>query len=322
MDDKIPILVIVGPTASGKTALAVQMGKIYSGEVVSADSMQIYKGLSIATAKPTLEEIQGVKHHLIDFVEPDKPFSAADYVKLAKKEIIEIHEKGKLPIICGGTGLYISSLIDGVKFEAQTAGDMQVRQSLYKMAQQKGNHYMWQQLEKVDKITAQKVHENNLVRVVRALEVYEITGTPLSQHQINSRSEQSPYKSCIIGLTAANRQYLYDRIDLRVDNMVKDGLVEECRQVWQEGKLSTAAQAIGYKELIAYFESKASLEQCIDKIKQQTRHYAKRQLTWFRKMDKISWIEIDNFDNMKKIIEKVNNIVAKSEIMCYNINYK
>ena len=316
--ERIPLLVIAGPTASGKTALAAAYAKKHGGEVVSADSMQIYKGLDIATAKPEESEKLGVPHHLIDFLDRGESFSVADYVSLAGKTVRDIYARGKLPIICGGTGLYISSLIDNVIFD-DTGSDPEIRSRLENEAKEKGNHALWLRLRECDPETAEKVHENNLPRVIRALEVYEITGTPLSQHKVNSRRESSPYDCCIIGLTASDRQYLYDRINKRVDIMAEKGLVEECREVWENGGLATAAQAIGYKELIPYFEGKCGLDECIEKIKLETRHYAKRQLTWFRRVDNISWVEIDKFDDLKKIIEKVENTVAKSEIMCYNI---
>ena len=191
---KIPLLVVCGPTASGKTAAAVELAKRYNGEVVSADSMQIYKGLSIATAKPDEMEMQGIPHHLIDFLPPDKPFSVADYVKLANEKIADITSRGKLPIVCGGTGLYISSLVENVKFD-DTGSDESIRKRLSDEAMKFGNHYLWEKLRDTDPETAAKVHENNLPRVIRALEVYEMTGIKLSQHKINSRSEETPYNS-------------------------------------------------------------------------------------------------------------------------------
>lgn len=315
---KIPLLVIAGPTASGKTALAVEMAKYYGGEVVSGDSMQIYRGLNIATAKPTPEEMRGIPHHLIDFLDPGTPFSVADYVRMAAGIIREIHARGKLPVVCGGTGLYISSLVDNIIFD-DTGSDKKIRSRLEEEAERCGNRALWEKLMEIDPETAEKVHENNLPRVIRALEVYELTGVRLSEHKANSRREESPYNSCIIGLDAENRQFLYDRIDRRVDIMAEKGMVEECREVYERGGLSTAAQAIGYKELIPYFEGRAELSECLEKIKLETRHYAKRQLTWFRRVDKISWVKIDKFDDLKKIAENVKNIVAKSEIMCYNI---
>ncbi len=316
-ENKIPLLVVAGPTASGKTALAVELAKLYNGEVVSADSMQIYKGMSIATAKPTKEEMQGVPHHLIDFLDRGTPFSVADYVSLAGGKIREVTDRGRLPIVVGGTGLYISSLVENIIFD-DTGSDPDIRARLENEAKELGNHALWLKLKETDPETADKVHENNLPRVIRALEVYEMTGVRLSQHKINSRRQENPYKACMIGLTASDREYLYDRINRRVDIMAENGLVQECREVWQQGGLATAGQAIGYKELIPYFENLCTLDECIEKIKQETRHYAKRQLTWFRRVADISWVEIDKFDDLKKIIENVQNIVAKSEIMCYN----
>ena len=317
MSEKIPLLVIAGPTASGKTALSVELAKLYNGEIVSADSMQIYKGLSIATAKPTKEEMQGIPHYLIDFLDSDQSFSVADYVDLAKEKILDIFSRGKLPIVCGGTGLYVSSLVNNIQFD-DAGSNATIRSRLENEAKEFGNEFLWNKLNKIDPVTAAKVHANNLPRVIRGIEVFELTGVPLSQHQVNSRLKESPYKTCIIGLTASDRQYLYDRINRRVDIMVENGLIDECRQVYNHSELATACQAIGYKELIPYFENQCDLSDCIDKIKQETRHYAKRQLTWFRRVDGISWIEIDKFDSLKKIIENVQNHIAKSKILCYN----
>ena len=223
-ENKIPLLVIAGPTASGKTALAVELAKRYDGEVISADSMQIYKGLNIATAKPTIEEMQGVPHHLIDFLDAGEPFSVADYVTLASKKIREVRNRGHLPIICGGTGLYISSLVDNIIFD-DTGSDPAIRARLEKQAKEEGAHALWLKLCEVDPETAAKVHENNLPRVIRGLEVFELTGTRLSEHKLNSRREPSPYNACIIGLTAENRQYLYDRIERRVRIMAENGMI-------------------------------------------------------------------------------------------------
>lgn len=317
-DKKIPLLVICGPTASGKTRLAVELAKRLNGEVVSADSMQIYKGMSIATAKPTIDEMQGVPHHLIDFLEPDKAFSVADYVKLAKEIVFDIHSRGKLPIICGGTGLYISSLIDNISFD-DTSGNNEIRLRLEKEAEKYGNHHLWQKLNEIDPETASKVHENNLPRVIRGLEVFELTGVKLSEHKVNSRKNASPFNCCIIGIGFTDRQVLYDRINKRVDVMIETGLVEEAKSVYENLNLSTAHQAIGYKELIPYFENSCELVECVDRIKQETRRYAKRQLTWFRRIDGIEWVYADKYDEYKNFIENVINIIAKTEIICYNI---
>lgn len=315
--NKIPLIVIAGPTASGKTKLAVEVSKIYGGEVISADSMQVYKGMSIATAKPSIEEMQGIPHHLLDFLEPETPFSVADYVKLAQKAVSDIYSRGNIPVLCGGTGLYISSLIDNVKFD-DTSGNREIRERLEREAEQKGSRALWERLREIDEETALKVHENNLPRVIRALEVYEITGIKLSVHKANSRREETPYKSCIIGIDFSDRQILYDRINQRVDIMIEKGLVEEARGFYESCIPATACQAIGYKELIPYFENKSELSVCIDKIKQETRRYAKRQLTWFRRVDGIQWVIADKIGEYKNFLENVQNIIAKSEIMCYN----
>lgn len=317
--NKIPVLVVCGPTASGKTAVSVELAKIYNAEIISADSMQIYKGLQIATAKPTVNEMKGIVHHLVDVFDLDMDFSVADYVKQASEIVRRVYLSGKLPIICGGTGLYISSLIENVKFD-DTGNDQSIRQRLSQEAEEKGNHFLWEKLCEVDPETALKVHENNLPRVIRALEVYELTGVTLSQHKINSRKEESPYDTCIIGLTCEDRDKLYDRINKRVDEMVQNGLVDECRRVYEQGEIKTACQAIGFKELIPYFKGACSIEECIDKIKLETRHYAKRQLTWFRRMSGIRWVYVDKYDSFEKIIKNIENIVAKSKIMCYNMS--
>ncbi|MBQ8297874.1 MAG: tRNA (adenosine(37)-N6)-dimethylallyltransferase MiaA [Ruminococcus sp.] len=297
------VLAVAGPTASGKTSLGVALAKEYDGEVISADSMQIYKGMDIASAKPTAGEMDGVPHHLIDFLDRGVSFSAADYVRLAKEKIEDVLSRGKLPIIVGGTGLYISSLLDNVKF-SEGGSDEKFRAELYEFAKDHGNEALHARLAETDPEAAAAIHPNNRVRVIRALEVYHITGRRFSEHKAESRLEESPYDSLIIGLDYADRQVLYNRINLRVDEMVKAGLVEEARALWQESGMKTAANAIGVKELYPYFENTASLEECIDKIKQETRRYAKRQLTWFRKNERIRWIILGEIDKKTEIFEK------------------
>lgn len=313
-DNKTPLIVVAGPTASGKTKLAVELAKIYDGEVISADSMQIYKEMNIASAKPTIEEMQGIPHHLIDILDTDYTFSVAEYVKMAKDKIDDVHSRGKIPILCGGTGLYISSLIDNIQFD-ETSSDEALRQKLLALAEEKGNNHLWNMLNDIDPETAKKVHENNLSRVIRGIEYFELTGMKLSEQQIISRREASPYKCCIIGLTFSDRNLLYDRINKRVDLMIENGLIDEARFMFENCKTATSKQAIGYKELIPYFESNDTLESCVEKIKLETRHYAKRQLTWFRRIDRIQWVEIDKYDEYKEIIENVQNIIAKSGII-------
>ncbi len=303
------VLAVAGPTASGKTWLGVQLAKIYDGEVISADSMQIYKGMDIASAKPTKEEMQGIPHHLIDFLDRDISFSAADYVRLAKEKIAEVLSRGKLPIIVGGTGLYIYSLLENVKF-SDGGSDEKYRKELYDFAGKVGNEALHARLLEVDPEAAETIHPNNLVRVVRALEVIYVTGRKVSELKKESRLVESPYDSLIIGLNFENRQNLYDRIDLRVDEMMKNGLLEEAEELWRQGSMKTAANAIGFKEFIPFFENQMSVEACIDKIKQETRRYAKRQLTWFRKNQRIQWIILGEFDKKNEILEKSKKCIA------------
>lgn len=305
MNEKIKpkILAVVGPTASGKTSLGVELAKKYNGEVISADSMQIYKGLDIASAKPTPEEMQGVPHHLIDFLDRDVSFSVSDYVSLANEKIRDVLSRGKLPVIVGGTGLYIDSLLENVKF-SDGGSDEEYRAELYKTAQEKGNQFLYNKLLETDPVAAETIHMNNLVRVVRALEVFHVTGRRFSELKAESRLTDSPYDSLIIGLNFHDRQTLYDRINMRVDEMVKNGLVGEAESLWRTGGQKTASNAIGYKELIPYFENQMTLDECLDRIKQETRRYAKRQLTWFRKNTRIRWIFLDEFNKKNEISEK------------------
>ena len=310
MTDKIRVIAIVGPTASGKTALGAEIAEEFSGEVVSADSMQIYKGMDIATAKPTKEEMRGIPHHLIGFLDRNVSFSVADYVELAGSVIGDISERKKLPVIVGGTGLYVSSLLENIKF-ADIKSDAGLRKKLEDEAERLGNSYLFEKLEKVDPESAAELHPNNLVRVIRALEVYELTGKKLSLFKAESRLEESPYDPVMIGLDYNDRQILYDRINKRVDIMVKNGLVEEAQSIFDSCNMKTAGNAIGYKELIPYFKKEKSLEECISKIKQETRRYAKRQLTWFRKNAKINWLKLDEFDNKEKIFLFCKKLIAK-----------
>ncbi len=304
------VLAVVGPTASGKTWLGVELAKIYGGEVISADSMQIYKGMDIASAKPTEDEKQGIPHHLMDFLDRDVSFSAADYVALANEKIQDVLSRGRLPIIVGGTGLYVDSLLENVKF-SEGGSDEAYREELYAFAKENGNEALHARLAELDPEAAEGIHPNNLVRVIRALEVCKVTGRRFSELKKESKMVESPYDSLILGLNYENRQTLYDRIDLRVDEMVKAGLVEEARQLWQESGMKTAANAIGYKELIPYFEGKAQFDDCIALIKQETRHYAKRQLTWFRRNERIEWIMVDGFNKKNEILEKCKKTIAK-----------
>lgn len=303
------VLAVAGPTASGKTWLGIELAKIYGGEVISSDSMQIYKGMDIASAKPSAEEMQGIPHHLIDFLDRDVSFSAADYVELAHREIAGILSRNAQPIVVGGTGLYMDSLLENVRF-SEGGSDEDYRNELYEFAKEYGNEALHARLAEADSEAAQGIHPNNTVRVVRALEVIHVTGRKFSELKAESRLVESPYDSLIFGLTYEDRSVLYDRINLRVDDMVKRGLVEEAHDLWEKSGMKTAANAIGYKELIPYFEGTMTLDECIDKIKQETRHYAKRQLTWFRKNNRIEWIVLDRFNKKSEILEKCKKCIA------------
>lgn len=308
--NKPRVIAVAGPTASGKTWLGIEIAKKYGGEVISADSMQIYKGMDIASAKPTAEEMQGIPHHLISLLDRDTVFSAADYVRLANEKIGEILSRGKLPVIVGGTGLYIDSLLENVQF-SDGGSDEAYRQKLYAIAASEGNMVLHQKLTEIDPEAAENIHPNNTVRVVRALEVHHLTGRKFSELKKESRRAESPYDSLIIGLNYHDRQKLYDKIDLRVDIMKENGLVEEARQLYEQGGMRTAANAIGFKEFIPFFLGEQTLETCIDKIKQETRRYAKRQLTWFRKNPRIQWIFLDEFNKKNEILEKFQKTMAK-----------
>lgn len=308
--EKINVIAVVGPTASGKTSLGIELAKIYDGEVISADSMQVYKGMDIATAKPTAEETEGIPHHLMGFLDRNESFSVADYTALAKEKINDIAGRGKQPIIVGGTGLYITSLLENISFPEIKRDDL-LRKALEIEAAEKGNEALFERLIKCDPETASELHPNNLVRVIRAIEVFELTGRKISELKAESRKYETPYKTAFIGLNFSDRQKLYDRINLRVELMLKAGLEEEARSVYESGEMKTAGNAIGYKELIPYFKGECDLGECINKIKQETRRYAKRQLTWFRKNAEIEWVMLDEFDNKEKILNFCKKYIAK-----------
>lgn len=304
MADKVDVLAVCGPTASGKTALAVSLARELDGEVVSADSMQIYRGLTVGTAAPTLAERQGVPHHLIGFVPPEQPFSVADYVAAASACVAGIAARGKVPIVAGGTGLYLSSLLEGVRFTGEKA-DPAVRRQLREQLEREGIGPLFARLQAVDPAYAATLHPNNHGRVLRALELYQQTGKTMSQQLAASRPAEPPYNVLLIGLDFPDRAQLYARIGQRVDAMMAQGLLEEARLVWRHRtQYRTAAQAIGYKEFFPYFEEEAPLEPCVDKLKQATRNYAKRQLTWFRRMTDIHWEQAGQADTVQRVVRR------------------
>lgn len=274
-----------GPTATGKTALSVELAKTFGGEVISADSMQLYRGLDVGTAKVRPEEMQGVPHHMLDILSPEECFSVADFVAYADRLIREIYQRGGLPVVVGGTGLYLSSLQNGIQFAPQKP-QPQLRQQLEQELKEKGADAMYQELCQIDPEAAAGIHPNNHHRVIRALELYRATGQTLSQQKAQSLPQEPPYDVLLMYLDFPQREQLYRRIDLRVDHMMEHGLLEEARLVYQEReRYKTAAQAIGYKELFPYFEGTAPLEECVEKLKQASRNYAKRQQTWFKRME-------------------------------------
>ena len=299
--ERNPVVAVVGPTASGKTALSVALAKALGGEVISADSMQIYRSMDVATAKPTAEEMQGVTHHLIDFLEPGESFSVARYCELAKAAIADIRGRGRLPILCGGTGLYVDSLLNNMQFGEQES-DPALRAAITAELEQKGIDVMLDELRTFDPESADRLAEGrNPKRIIRCFEVYRSTG--MTQTELNSRqlSAESPYRAIRLGLTACDREFLYERINRRVDLMLENGLLDEARAFYRGGYGETAAAAIGYKELLPYLHGEADLESCIESLKRATRRYAKRQLTWFRRDESTRWFEIDNmsFDEIK-----------------------
>ena len=293
-EQKRPKLVVVcGPTASGKTGLGVALAQRLGGEIISADSMQIYRGLDVGTAKVTPQETCGIPHHLIDICDPQELFSVADFVDRARGLIEEITARGRVPKVVGGTGLYISSLLAGIRFVEQPPVDG-LRRRLEEQAEALGPQAMWERLNTVDPAAAAGIHPNNVKRVLRALEIFEQTGTTMTGQVAASRPAEEPYDATVIGLRFADRQKLYDRIDARVDLMVEQGILDEARRVWRgAAQYATAAQAIGYKEFFPYFENAAPLEQCVEELKRASRRYAKRQLTWFGRMPQVQWLEPD-----------------------------
>ena len=316
--NKTKLLAVVGSTASGKTALSIALAKALGGEIIACDSMQVYRRMDIGTAKPTPEETDGVPHHLFDFIEPDTPFSCAEYVDLAKRAAEDVSARGRLPILCGGTGLYLDSLLRGGGFE-ETEVDPALRASLLAFAVEHGNHALHERLRAVDPESADAIHENNVKRVVRALEIYESTGVTKTEMDRRSRDVESPFDACVIGLRYENRELLYQRIDQRVDLMLEAGLVEETKRLMAEGvfeRNSTAAQAIGYKELLGYLRGERSLEGSVEDLKRATRRYAKRQITWFGAKDYVHWVNADENGKMRAFDDIVRDALAVASTIC------
>lgn len=309
MNNKKKIIAIVGPTASGKSALALALAKEYGGEIISCDSMQVYKRMNIGTAKPSALEMSEVRHHLIDVREPTESFSCEDYVSLASSAIDLVSESGRLPIVCGGTGLYLDALLRGGN-SAPSLDTSDIRAELSLRAENEGVFALYEELLRVDPESAAAIHPNNVKRVIRALEIYIASGEKKSELDKRSKELESPYDARVIYLNYLNRDILYRRIDSRVDSMIKEGLVEETRALMSERAFElnrTASQAIGYKELFGFIEGRESLESAIEALKRSTRRYAKRQITWFSAKDYILPLDADDDNGLKTFEEIVNN---------------
>lgn len=289
MSERIKVICVVGATASGKTALGVEIAKALDGEIISADSMQVYKNMPVATAVATPDEQNGVTHHLIEFLDNDSNFSVADFVSLAKEKIFDINARGKTAVIVGGTGLFVDSLIKNITF-----ADVKADNNLRKKLEEKTNDELYDELLSVDRISAEEIHKNNRKRVIRALELF-YSGTTKTRQNEESTKQGSPFYALYIGIGYEDRKNLYDRINRRVDIMIENGLVDEAKNVIQKST-GTSNQAIGHKELKPYLDGEISLETAVDNLKKATRHYAKRQLTWFRRNENIKWIYADKMD--------------------------
>ncbi|MBR2334681.1 MAG: tRNA (adenosine(37)-N6)-dimethylallyltransferase MiaA [Clostridia bacterium] len=308
MDKKIKILAVTGPTASGKTALAIELAKRLGGEIISCDSMQIYRGMDIGTAKPTKEELSSVRHHLIDVLPADAPYSCSDYVKDAEVAVEDIVSRGKLPIFCGGTGLYLDRFLRGGNDDG-AASDENVRAELKRYLDENGVDALYERLAALDPEAAATIHKNNTKRVMRAIEICTVTGEKKSDIDKKNCEIVDKYDHRVITLSFASRELLYSRIDRRVDQMIAEGLVEETKKLMAEGVFErsiTAAQAIGYKELFPYLEGRSTLDECVDELKRATRRYAKRQITWFSGKDYAHKVFVDGENGMKTFEEIVN----------------
>ncbi|MEK4970311.1 tRNA (adenosine(37)-N6)-dimethylallyltransferase MiaA [Cytobacillus sp. FSL R7-0696] len=310
-NQKEKIIILIGPTAVGKTKTSIELAKKYNGEIISGDSMQIYKGMDIGTAKITKEETEGISHHLIDIKEPDESFSTAEFQTIVREKITEISSKGKLPIIVGGTGLYIQSVLFDYQF-SNAPSDDDFRYHLEKRAKVEGNVCIHKELQVVDPVSAGKIHPNNIRRVIRALEVYHCTGKTMTEWQSKQELE-SVYNAAVIGLTM-DRDLLYKRINQRIDMMMDNGLLEEVRGFCDKGLQNCQSmQAIGYKEFYPYFDGLITLDEAVDQLKQNSRRYAKRQLTWFRNKLDVSWIDMSEALDSKGFHKKINEIYVTIE---------
>ena len=312
--EKKPLIILTGPTAVGKTALSIALAKAVNGEIISADSMQVYKGMDIGSAKIMPEEMQGVPHYLIDELEPDEEFHVVLFQQLAKKYMQQIWKKRKVPILVGGTGFYIQAVLYDIDFTANES-DGTWRQEMERLAHEKGAAHLHQMLQKVDPKAAAEIHENNVKRVIRALEYYKESGEPISEHNAREREKESPYNAVYFVLNQ-ERQILYERINRRVDQMLENGLLEEVKRLQQKGytRDMVSMQGLGYKEILDYLNGASTLEDAVYRLKRDTRHFAKRQLTWFKRERGIIWLNREDYSNEEAILEEMKNEIEKRKI--------
>ncbi|MCR5743621.1 MAG: tRNA (adenosine(37)-N6)-dimethylallyltransferase MiaA [Lachnospiraceae bacterium] len=313
--DKRPLVILTGPTAVGKTSLSISLAKAIDAEIISADSVQVYRRMDIGSAKITAGEMEGVRHHLIDILEPTEDFNVAEFKRLVAEAMDDIYSRGKIPLIVGGTGFYIQAVLYDIDF-AQNDGDLSYRHELEELARTHGSAYLYEMLRGVDPDSCETIHENNTKRVIRALEFYKQTGTKISEHNEAEHAKASAYNSAYFVLNLP-REILYDRIDLRVDKMINDGLVEEVRALVGEGcrKGNTSMQALGYKEILDYLEGNISLDEAVYTIKRDTRHFAKRQLTWFRREKDVLWVDKSLFKTEEEILKNMLGILKDKGII-------
>lgn len=313
---KQPLIVLTGPTAVGKTSLSISLAKAVKGEIISADSMQVYKKMDIGSAKIRSEEMQGIPHYLVDVLEPEEEFHIVKFQQMAKKAMEDIYSRGKIPILVGGTGFYIQAVTKDIDFtEAQQENDY--RKELEALAEEKGGEHLHEMLRKVDPVSADAIHAHNVKRVIRALEFYHQNGSPISAHNEEQKQHESPYNLAYFVLNMP-RELLYERIDLRVDQMMKEGLLEEVSRLKEEGchRGMVSMQGLGYKEILAYLDGEYPLEEAVRVLKRDTRHFAKRQLTWFRREQEVTWVNKDQFSYQEdQILDHMLEICRKKGIL-------
>lgn len=318
MAEKKKLVAVTGPTASGKTALGIALAQRLNGEIVSCDSMQIYQGLKIGTAQPDQGELTQAPHHLIGFLPWDESFSVSDYVAAAAAVIEELHSRGKLPLLVGGTGLYARSLLRGFDFK-ENARSEPLREELRRQAEELGPEEMHNKLRAVDPASAAAIHPHNLKRVLRALEYYRLSGEPFSQQTVRSQQAEPPYRYMMFCPVYRDRQLLYQRINVRVEQMLEAGLLEEARGFWEfcqtAERLPTAAQSIGYKELFPFFRGEVSLDEAVDRLKQESRRYAKRQITWFAREPEARFLYMDEFDSMDAVAQACIELLERENFL-------